>query len=251
MKIQLFDEDDLKLIETTIARALVRALRTVMKEGLIAGYRPPAAETFADAQPHSGPADVAPEPPAPVAPNRPAWAQPTTTPAPEGAQGPIMFNMRGGEPQSGHGYRQMHPIAEAITARAPVATPTAEILEQADAATPSGRAKARDMRQFCKSVSEKPQGFITTDEAAKLLAVKPEYQPGYINTWIRDKAIEGVIVCGKRWTPTKGLPGRLMVKKEDVVAREKLRVANSADMARRGAGAWNGKQKQPQQAAAE
>lgn len=46
-KIQLLDQDELKALEDTLFRALVRALRVAQKESLIAGYKPPEPEHVA------------------------------------------------------------------------------------------------------------------------------------------------------------------------------------------------------------
>lgn len=210
MKIQLFDDDDLKKFEDAIAKALVRALRTVMKEGTIAGYTPPKPEAFADitTEPLPKPALVArPEP------------EPEPEPEPTPKQ---LFGMRIGDPQSGHGYRQTHPIAAALNG----------------AKQDDGGKKRRNVADFCPSMSTRPQGFVTTDDAYKLMELPLEQAKSSLTTWIFNGAVKGVIVCGGGWTPTKGLPGRLMVDKQMVIARDAARKANAAEMRKSGAGRY-------------
>lgn len=211
MKIQLFDDDDLKRFEDTIAKALVRALRTVMKEGTIPGYRPPAPEAFAAAQPEPAPSPI----------------RPTPQPEPD----PPSFGRHMGEPQSGHGsYTQQYKERNGGT------HPIAAAMVKQPEPKPEPEPKRWSAKDVCASTDTKPPGYITADEAATLIDMRPDSARAMVSQWLRARTIKGVIVCKSGLTPTKGLPGRLFVEKASVVAREKLRAENSAIMRQRGSG---------------
>jgi hypothetical protein len=198
MKIQLFDDEDLKRFEDHMARALVRALRTVMKEGLIAGYSPPKPEVFAEA-----PAQAPDPTPEPVVAGRPPWAQPAT------------YGARMGDPQSGHSYKNGNGNGTA----APPQPPTKE-----------KRPGDSKMGEFCASTSKKPEGYITTSDAYELMDMPIEHAKSALRIWIAKGDVSGVIWCDSGMTPTKGLPGRLMVKAADVRVRDQRRKQTAKEM---------------------
>jgi hypothetical protein len=207
MKVQLFDDDDLKNFEDHVVRALVRALRIVMKEGTIPGYKPPAPEVFAEAPPPAAPIE---EPPP--------------------------FGARMGEPQSGHSYSQQyaerngtkpHPIAAAIIPHPEPQPPPDPDLR-----------KNRSMNDYCASTRSKPPGYVTTEQAYDLMEMTRDTAKSYLRSWIFAGVVRGIVLHGSGLTPTKGLGGgRLMVSSEDVKRRDALRKENAATMALTGAGA--------------
>lgn len=140
-----FDTDDLKSLEDTLMRALVRAIRMTAKEGLF-----------------GAPRDEPPELPRAV-----------------------------------------------VFAPAPQAQP----------AKPEKR-KRRSAADVCKTVTSRPEGFITTDAAAKLLG-GTQADKTTIGQWVLDRKVAGVIVQGTGETPTKFLDGRLYVDKQGVIARNR------------------------------
>jgi hypothetical protein len=139
-----FDADDLKSLEDTLMRALVRAIRMTVREGLFG-----------------------------------------TAPEPEPAPPPR------------------------ATTFAPV-PPKQE---------PEKR-KRRSAADVCKTVTSRPEGFITTDAAAKLLG-GTQADKTTIGQWVLDRKIAGVIVQGTGETPTKCLDGRLYVDKQAVITRNR------------------------------
>jgi hypothetical protein len=139
-----FDADDLKSLEDTLMRALVRAIRMTVKEGLF-------------------------------------------------------------------GARDPEPELPRATVFAPV--------RPAQPAQPEKR-KRRSAADVCKTVSSRPEGFITTDAAAQLLG-GTQADKTTIGQWVLDRKIAGVIVQNTGETPTKFLDGRLYVDKQAVIARNR------------------------------
>jgi hypothetical protein len=85
--------------------------------------------------------------------------------------------------------------------------------------------KRRSAADVCKVVSSRPEGFITTDAAARLLG-GTQADKTTIGQWVLDRKIAGVIVQNTHETPTKFLDGRLYVDKQAVIARNRQ---NSVD----------------------
>lgn len=81
-----------------------------------------------------------------------------------------------------------------------------------------------DYLRLYKTVGDRPEGFIDTEEATKILGGTPSHQ-AQIFQWLRTGQVEAVIVANVA-PPTKGLPGRLMVNKASVRARDDLRRSN-------------------------
>lgn len=216
MKFTLFDADDLKGFEDLLFRAMVRCARVLRKEGLIPDLTlptaPPATPSFLRGPPEEIAAhklhtaetvfrqsgnvpDVRPPP----APQRPPEV-PTT---PE-----TVFGQ--------HIERQ---------------TPEEFAADKSRAQTKPTRRSARDV---CRTQRDKPEGgWITTEEAAKIMVngsnLNIERAKTMLGQWILDGTVAGVIVTSVK-PPTKMLPGRLHVKKEDVIARDKQRQENAAMM---------------------
>jgi len=88
----------------------------------------------------------------------------------------------------------------------------------------------RSLRDVCPTVATRPPNYITRQEAVKILTddgVRPESAEACISLWLYGEQIPGRIVCDNKWTPTKGLPGRLMVDKGAVQERNRLRKENA------------------------
>lgn len=95
--------------------------------------------------------------------------------------------------------------------------------------------KVRRMRDVLKTVGDRPHGYITTDEAAAHLSGMADHMAKWtIGQWLLDGVVEGVIVASFT-PPTKGCPGRVMVKTESLLERERKRQTNRASMPQIGA----------------
>lgn len=204
MKISLFDADDLKAFEDLLFRAMVRTARVLRREGLIADYTQNAA--------------AAPEPPKPTFlrdPHEAAAAAIHTAETVFRSQGSVALH-------------------DTVT---PLPAPVREVErltpeQWAARAKPPEKQKRRSAKDVCRTQAEKPQGcWITTDEAAKIMVngsnLDIERAKTMLGQWILDREIAGVIVTSVK-PPTKQLPGRLHVKREDVIARDKQRQENAA-----------------------
>lgn len=207
MKFQLFDAEELKSIEDLFFRALVRAARVLRKEGLIGDYTQQAA---------------------PAAP----------PPTPSFLRGPPEQLLHTAETlfrQNGHAPEPQRPPD--MPAATPPPAPAQEKLtpeQWAAQAKPLEKPKRRSAREVCRTQAEKPQGgWITTEEAAKIMVngsnIDIERAKTMLGQWILGGEVAGVIVTSVK-PPTKQLPGRLHVKKEDVIARDKRRQENAAIM---------------------
>lgn len=197
MKIQLFDADDLKAFEDTLAKALVRALRTVLKEGLIAGYKAPPAEQFADTLVRH------------ISPGAPPYQPEEPPPAPPTVAAPPV---------------QPQPV------RAPEPPPFGRYIER-EPEKPQPKPQKAPRENFsiwAKSVPTKPVGYVTLQEAYDLMDTNANSAQVQLRGWIKAKEVAAAIVCDRKLTPTKGLPGRVMVDAAQVRAREALRKKNSA-----------------------
>ena len=67
-----------------------------------------------------------------------------------------------------------------------------------------------------KTVAHRPHGYISTAEAADFLG---QNKSGQISMWLQKGEVDALIVAGEK-PPTKGLPGRLMINKESLIARQ-------------------------------
>lgn len=228
LKFSLLDEDDLKSLETTLVRAMVRAFRVLAKEGLFAS----SPSTAPPAQPE--PRAAVPLPPTsgwPVAPALPPEPPPGTpvipeerTPVPdEVVVEPTEEDVVNGSVTRGEGSAPEREVP--IFLRPPPASPypTQPPREPAPRAPRKTRKKQRSAKQVCKTVKERPHGFIQTDEACALMGgAMPSAQ---LSQYLHNREIEGLIVTDVK-PPSKGLPGRLMINKASLLARLELRDKN-------------------------
>jgi hypothetical protein len=90
------------------------------------------------------------------------------------------------------------------------------------------RKARRSLNKICKTVETRPQGYITSEDAAKLMGGS-QADKTYIHQWVMNGEIPGVLVRSIK-PPTKGCHGRLTVDKEKLVARNKQRVENFATL---------------------
>lgn len=73
-------------------------------------------------------------------------------------------------------------------------------------------------------MADRPTGFIMTDEAYELIGgTSPS---GALSQYVNNREVEALIVANVK-PPTKGLPGRLMINKQSLLARLDLRAQNS------------------------
>jgi len=209
MKITL-EEEDLKGLEDALMRAIFRAIRMAATRGYLG-----AAPAAVGPSPETGPPPLKPdipvtppstitEPPAPPAdeerddspptrtPYRPPWGQPMAAPAPT--------------PPEPERRRRDLPIA-------PRPQP------------PERRAR-RTAAQVVRTVGDRPQGYVPTDELYDLIDT-PSDARALLSQWIMNREVPAVIVANYK-PPTKGLPGRLMVEKNGLLQREALRKRNAA-----------------------
>jgi len=85
----------------------------------------------------------------------------------------------------------------------------------------------RSILTICKTVGTRPAGYVTVHDAAKLIEGVPADSAYHqIAKWALDQEVKAVIVADNKWTPTKGLPGRLMVENNSVKSREQIRKQN-------------------------
>jgi hypothetical protein len=190
MLIKLFDADDYKALEDVMARALVRAFRTLARDGFLPLQQPAALTPW----PRT---DAVPPVPEPVIPPPPPTPPP---PVPE-------------------------PVA-AVPEPAPpvVEKPPVEVKKPPEVPAKKQRHYLRDL---IRSTSERPEGYIHTEEARRIIGGDPEKAVAMLNAWVREKQVPAIILCGTRMTPTKGLPGRLMVSADAIRERNALRIANA------------------------
>jgi hypothetical protein len=185
LTVKIFDDDDFKRFEDAIAKAMVRALRTVMKEGTIAGYKPPVAEKFAE-------------------PAANTELPPTTTIQPGAVPPSYVFGKNGAEPIDPPSLPSVQPSAP-----------------------PPEKRKNRKLVEFCESVAIRPTGYITAEQARAEIGGEESAAQVILRTWIFDKQVTGVIVCDRKMTPTKGMPGRLHVDRSQLVERNRIRKLNA------------------------
>lgn len=200
MKISLFDAEDLKAFEDLLFRAMVRTARVLRKEGLIGDLTLPTAA-------------AAPPPP-----------------EPSFLRGPPEQIVRTAETV----FRQNGQMPEP---QRPPDMPPPQVLtpeQWAAQAKPPRKPTRRSAADVCKTHHDKPAGgWIRTEEAARLMAsggtLHIERAKTMLGQWILDEQVAGVIVTSVK-PPTKGLPGALHVRREDVIARDKQRQENAAMM---------------------
>jgi hypothetical protein len=216
-----FEDNDLErigdMLARSLARALVSAVRTLARDPILGAFLGRAA-----ADQPATPAREAAQEPLPDAARPPAIPEPAVTAPPE----PV--SQRYAEQPYSLGARAaIRPLD--LAARQPEAVPAHPAPRPRPAETPATKAPRRSLRQVCKTVAKRPGGYITTDDAVEILAgVRPDSAGQMIFQWIWAGEIAAVIVAEFRGKPTKGLPGRLMVDRKSVIARNTQRLANRA-----------------------
>lgn len=73
--------------------------------------------------------------------------------------------------------------------------------------------------ELYRTVAVRPQGYISVPEACDFLGGAKFSGP--VSTWLQKGELEACIVANEK--PTKGLPGKLMIKKESLIARDQAR----------------------------
>lgn len=173
LKIALFDAEELKALEDTLARAMLRAIRVALKEGMVNGYKPPEPE-----------------------------AEPAAVPA---------FGMR----VSGGNAAPVEPVKPIVADNLP--------------SPKKHRQKNRHITDVAQIVEGRVPGFIPSEDALSLIGVSdPAYAAQLLRSWVFGKEVEAVIQQGAKVTPTKGLPGKLMIHKLQLTQRNELRKRNAA-----------------------
>ncbi len=254
LKFSLLDEDDLKQIETMLVRAGLRIFRQLAREGVFAGQiaQPAAAPSPAPSVRREVPTsgwpvqpslrEVPPEPPAPLPPlpvreeeeeeeaaveaalralrptDEPVWPPPggeTAPPAPlpEVAEEPVW------PPPS-----EPAPPQVPVFLRPPPEGPLPPRVKEPPPKPPvQVKRKHRSAQQVCKTVADRPQGYIQTTEAYEIMGgAAPS---GQLSQYVHNREVEAVIVASIK-PPTKGLPGRLMINKQSLLDRLKRRDEN-------------------------
>jgi hypothetical protein len=203
------------MLARSLARALVSAVRTLARDPILAAFL---GQATAD-QPAT-PAREAAQEPLPDAARPPAIVEPAITEPP-------VSQRYAEQPYSLGARAAIRPLDLAV--RQPEAVPAQPAPRPRPAETPAAKAPRRSLRQVCKTVAKRPDGYITTDDAVEILAgVRPDSAGQMIFQWIWAGEIAAVIVAEFRGKPTKGLPGRLMVDRKSVIARNTQRLANRA-----------------------
>lgn len=209
MKI-ILEEEDLRSLETTLMRAMVRAARIILREmrpEQRAASAGPAPEKVEDVVPPSPQVDL----PGSLRPYRPDWAKPY-----QGEPSrPTMLDRVRETQATGPAVEQTRDDHAPVPRRStlPIAPrPTFE------------KRHRRSMAEICKTMKDRPSGFVPTDEVYPLIDTTTPSQT--LSGWITKGEIPAVIVASYR-PPTKGLPGRLMVDKKAIIEREALRKRNS------------------------
>ncbi len=239
LKFSLLDEEDLKLIETMLVRAGLRIFRQLARDGLFTGQ---VAQTAPAAPPDHRPAareiptsqwPVAPafpkEPPLPPAPLPPApRASPPEQPVEEETleeELPVSPPPIADAPVSALPAPERQPPAFLRPPPADLPAFRAKPKEPPAPPAPPPRKKYRSVQQVCKTVADRPHGYILTEEAYEIMGgVSPS---GQLSQYVNNKEVEALIVANVK-PPTKGLPGRLMIHKESLLKRLELRDQNKS-----------------------
>lgn len=239
----VFEEDDLSVLERIVARGMLRALKTAAKAGWFGALGQAAA--VGTRLPLAA-ADSVPTPAAPIeAPLNGHAAVPIETPQPEMPPLPEVSAAPPPEPPRKPGWVSLNTVRDhapefgrmifdARPDRPPVDTQPVEVRRLPEARpgrpvapppprTERQRAPSTSLRQVCRTVAHRPEGFIDSAKARELLG-DLTYDP--LGIWIRAGEIDAVIVAGAK-PPTKGLPGRLYVSRRSLMEREAWRVKNS------------------------
>jgi hypothetical protein len=159
-KIGLLDDDELKKLEDTMFKALVRAMRVISKEGLIAGYTPP-------------PAEQGPEPEAPT----------------------FGKLMNGGNAHQDEDDEPQQPT------------------------------KRRSLADLLRTVDGVLPGFVPEEDAEAIMGDEVSARQ-QLRQWIFSGQVQAIIVR-RGYAHSKGLPGKLMVHKQQLITRDQTRKRNA------------------------
>lgn len=91
---------------------------------------------------------------------------------------------------------------------------------------PIEKKERRKIGTIIDTVHVKQPGYITTDQAADLMG-GGESNKAQLSVWIRTKQVKALIFDISGIQPTKGAGGRVMVDKQSLLARDKLRRENA------------------------
>ena len=80
---------------------------------------------------------------------------------------------------------------------------------------------------YVQTADRRPDGYITMDEGRDIIGGNEDNAVVILRNWIFAKEVKALIVADGRLPPTKGCPGRLMVDRKSVEARNDLRVKNA------------------------
>lgn len=231
MKFELFDADDLKAVEDTLTRAMVRAMRIVAREGLLRpDWRPPPPVSAVEIETK----------------RRQREEEETRKAEEQGRR--IREEAEARERDMGEVIAPSMPAA-VPSVEAPAAVPSEAKLPEADVKA-EVRVTENDVRRALavtpreapvyetapendkwwhsfKVIPNRPEGYIPTDEARELITGLSETSASAtLSTWIHKDEVPAVIVINAK-PPTRGMPGRLHVNMQAVIERDKLRQQNS------------------------
>lgn len=226
MKFQLFDDDDLRGVENALARALTRAL--TLEEQTLKDFESLLVRAFVRASrvvAREGVFGVAHAAPL-SAPSRPTQLTAEQIAAEQlmGLAEPVVQ-----APALPTAVEIAPPPVDWGTAPEP--TPTPVYVPPAPKITVLPEKKAqRSLNKVIKTVPNRPNGYITREEATDLIGGKDHKSRDAarvcITQWLYNKEVPGVIVSNYK-PPTKGLPGRVFIEKETLQKRNASRMAYS------------------------
>lgn len=90
---------------------------------------------------------------------------------------------------------------------------------------PKKHRERHPLLEVVKTVATKPNGYIDMKAAAELIGGTDNVKV-QLYTWIKSRQINAVIVANVA-PPSKGMPGRLMVSRSEVLERDALRRHNA------------------------
>lgn len=211
-KFSLFDDDDLKRIEDTIARAVMRGLisaaKVIDRDGLFRmgvetgrDVAHKVADQFIDSL-------------------KDAASVPEETPQ-------TSISEDDARPS---GSEVVRPLPVFLKPQPENAMPNGRAVEPP---VVKGHAKTQALfTKLYKTVATKPNGtFMTQSEAARFLGDAAKYS-GPVSTWLQNGQLDAIIVADMK-PPTKGLPGKLLIRKESLIARNAQRASTKSGKSER------------------
>lgn len=140
------------------------------------------------------------------------------------------------QPTNGHAAPAVEAAPEPTSSWSEPEPPPPPVFNRHNVVEPPAKPKKRRDRHplidICPAVDRRPQGYIDMQEAAALIGGGDNMKV-QLYTWVKGRQINGRIVCSVK-PPTKGLPGRVMVSRAEVLERNQLRMMNAAAGAGRG-----------------